>query len=59
MVSTNRESRQRTVAIHTHGCKLNQADSQALARRFREAGIELAVAPRAIHVSAPVVAPGE
>ena len=28
----------RTVAIHTHGCKLNQADSQALARRFREAG---------------------
>ena len=29
---------QRTVAIHTHGCKLNQADSQALARRFREAG---------------------
>ena len=34
----NRESPQRTVAIHTHGCKLNQADSQALARRFREAG---------------------
>ena len=27
-----------TVAIHTHGCKLNQADSQALARRFRKAG---------------------
>ena len=26
------------MAIHTHGCKLNQADSQALARRFREAG---------------------
>ena len=38
MASTNRESPQRTVAIHTHGCKLNQADSQALARRFREAG---------------------
>ena len=35
---TNKESPQRTVAIHTHGCKLNQADSQALARRFREAG---------------------
>lgn len=35
---TNKESSQRTVAIHTHGCKLNQADSQALARRFREAG---------------------
>ena len=34
----NRESPQRTVAIHTHGCKLNQADSQTLARRFREAG---------------------
>ena len=34
----NRESPQRTVAIHTHGCKLNQADSQVLARRFREAG---------------------
>ena len=27
-----------TVAIHTHGCKLNQADSQALARRFRKVG---------------------
>ena len=27
-----------TVAIHTHGCKLNQADSQTLAREFREAG---------------------
>ena len=38
MASTNRESPQRTVAIHTHGCKLNQADSQALACRFREAG---------------------
>ena len=23
-----------TVAIETHGCKLNQADSEALARRF-------------------------
>ena len=34
----------RTVAIHTHGCKLNQADSQALARRFRAAGY-LVVAP--------------
>ncbi len=30
--------RQRTVAIHTHGCKLNQADSQSLVRQFREAG---------------------
>ena len=25
-------------AIHTHGCKLNQSDSEALARRFAEAG---------------------
>lgn len=31
----------RRVAIHTHGCKLNQADSQALARQFREAGYVL------------------
>ena len=35
---TNKEPLPRTVAIHTHGCKLNQADSQALARRFQEAG---------------------
>jgi threonylcarbamoyladenosine tRNA methylthiotransferase MtaB len=27
-----------TVSIRTHGCKLNQSDSEALARRFREAG---------------------
>lgn len=26
------------VVIHTHGCKLNQADSSNLARRFRQAG---------------------
>ncbi len=26
------------VVIHTHGCKLNQADSSNLARRFRHAG---------------------
>ena len=30
-----------TVAIHTHGCKLNQADSQALGRKFRDAGYSL------------------
>ena len=30
-----------TVAIHTHGCKLNQADSQSLARQFGEAGYRL------------------
>ena len=28
----------RTVAIQTHGCKLNQADSEALARSFTKAG---------------------
>ncbi len=28
----------RSVAIHTHGCKLNQADSEVLGRRFAEAG---------------------
>lgn len=33
--------RQGTVAIHTHGCKLNQADSNALAQRFIEAGYQL------------------
>ena len=26
------------VVIHTHGCKLNQADSSNLARQFRRAG---------------------
>ena len=30
-----------TVAIETHGCKLNQADSAALARRFAQAGYRL------------------
>ena len=29
------------VFIETHGCKLNQADSQALARRFVQAGYRL------------------
>ena len=33
-----------TVAIETHGCKLNQADSMLAARRFAEAGFRL-VAP--------------
>ena len=35
-------NRQPTVCIETHGCKLNQADSQELARRFTEAGYRLA-----------------
>jgi threonylcarbamoyladenosine tRNA methylthiotransferase MtaB len=30
-----------SVAIHTHGCKLNQADSGRLARQFRAAGYRL------------------
>ena len=30
-----------TAAIETHGCKLNQADSQALARRLLQAGFRL------------------
>ena len=33
------------VAIHTHGCKLNQADSQVLARQFQEAGFTLVKSP--------------
>ena len=31
-----------TVSIESHGCKLNQADSEALARRFLQAGYTLA-----------------
>ena len=34
-----------TVYLETHGCKLNQADSQALARRFTEAGYRMVDAP--------------
>ena len=34
-----------TVAIHTHGCKLNQADSQVLARQFQEAGFTVVRSP--------------
>ena len=37
----NSETNSLTVAIETHGCKLNQADSQALARRFVSAGLRL------------------
>lgn len=33
------------VYIETHGCKLNQADSQALARRFLQAGYRLEEEP--------------
>ena len=32
------ETNNGSVAIETHGCKLNQADSQSLARRFASAG---------------------
>ncbi|MDA1127219.1 MAG: tRNA (N(6)-L-threonylcarbamoyladenosine(37)-C(2))-methylthiotransferase MtaB [Chloroflexi bacterium] len=34
-----------TVVIHTHGCKLNQADSQVLARQFQEAGFTVVKSP--------------
>ena len=33
--------RNATVVIHTHGCKLNQADSSRLARQFVEAGYQV------------------
>ena len=46
MTTNNPPAAPRTVAIHTHGCKLNQADSQELARRFQEAGYRI-VAPHA------------
>ena len=36
MIPSNRQNA--TVAIHTHGCKLNQADSSRLARQFTDAG---------------------
>ena len=39
-----------TVAVETHGCKLNQADSETLARRFQEAGYRLV----SVHQSADV-----
>ena len=34
-------SSKRTVSIQTHGCKLNQADSEALARSFVQAGYHM------------------
>ena len=39
-----------TVAIHTHGCKLNQSDSQELARQFEAAGYRVVDAPGAADV---------
>ena len=38
VLASGTESPARTVSIHTHGCKLNQSDSQTLARQFVEAG---------------------
>ncbi|MEK7807141.1 MAG: tRNA (N(6)-L-threonylcarbamoyladenosine(37)-C(2))-methylthiotransferase MtaB, partial [Chloroflexota bacterium] len=38
------------MAIHTHGCKLNQADSELLARRFIEAGYRIVEAAEAADV---------
>jgi threonylcarbamoyladenosine tRNA methylthiotransferase MtaB len=37
-MSSPNSSKSPKVAIHTHGCKLNQADSQVLARQFQQAG---------------------
>ena len=39
-------SHRAAVAIHTHGCKLNQADSAALARQFVAAGYAVVDSPR-------------
>jgi len=39
-----------SVAIHTQGCKLNQADSEALARRFALAGFRLVDSPASANV---------
>ena len=41
-----------TVYIETHGCKLNEADTQAISRRFLEAGYGLSSRPddASIHV---------
>lgn len=39
--STTVEAGPPTAAIHTHGCKLNQADSEALARSFTQAGYRM------------------
>ena len=44
LAASNRASasgRSGNVVIHTHGCKLNQADSSNLARRFRQAGYQV------------------
>ena len=38
------------VAIHTHGCKLNQADSAVLARQFVAAGYTVVESPRVADV---------
>ena len=39
-----------TVALETHGCKLNQADTEAMARRFREAGYRVVPTEQAADV---------
>ena len=43
---SSRGSAPRTVAVHTHGCKLNQSDSQTLVRQFQEAGFRVVASPR-------------
>ena len=49
-VTSSVAAQQKTVAIHTHGCKLNQADSQSLARQFREAGYLVVDSPECADV---------
>ena len=44
------QRRQRRVYIETHGCKLNQADTQVLARRFTQAGYQLVDRPDGVDV---------
>ena len=39
VLASGTDSPVRTVSIHTHGCKLNQSDSQTLTRQFVEAGV--------------------
>ncbi len=44
------QGQQQRVYIETHGCKLNQADTQVLARRFIQAGYQLVDRPDGVDV---------
>ena len=50
MFSGEDQGGQHTVALETHGCKLNQADTEAMARRFREAGYRVVATEQAADV---------